>query len=74
MVQPWSRQGSNITAIIRPWTGIVLQDDGVRILVFCEASTRSEANELLAKQASVFRGTLVASIFGHHDKTILRVA
>lgn len=74
MIQPWSKSGSNITAITRPWTGIVLRPDGVCILVFCEASVRTEANELLQRQAAVFRGTLIATMFGHQDSAILKVA
>lgn len=72
-IQPWSTRGSNITAITRPCTGIVQQTDGVRILVYCEAARRDEAADLLAGQAAVFGGTLLALMFGHHDDIILRI-
>lgn len=70
-IQPWSKAGSNITGVLRPWTGIVLQKDGVRILVYCEATLRSEANDLLTSQARVFDGTLEVVMFGHHDVRVL---
>lgn len=72
-IQPWSTRGSNVTAITRPWTGIVRQTDGVRVLVYCEAARRDEAAELLSKQATVFGGELLALMFGHHDDIILRI-
>lgn len=72
-IPPWSTRGSNVTAITRPWTGIVRQSDGVNILVYCKAARREEAAELLAKQATAFGGELLALMFGHHDDLILKV-
>jgi len=72
-IQPWSTRGSNVTAITRPWTGIVRQSDGVNILVYCKAARREEASELLTGQADVFGGELLALMFGHYDDIILKV-
>lgn len=68
-IQPWSQRGSNVSAVTRPWTGIVMKNDGDRVLVYCEAARRDEANALLERKAN--GGQLIASIFGHHDPSIL---
>ncbi len=72
-IQPWSTRGGNVTAIIRPWTGIIRQADGVHILIYCKAAGREEATELLQKQAAVFDSELLALMFGHYDDIILRI-
>lgn len=72
-VQPWSQEGSTITSLARPWTGVVHLADGSKHLVYCDAVCRSEANPLLSKCAEKLGGQLVVSLAGYHQKVILRV-
>jgi hypothetical protein len=71
-IQPWSREGSNVTAVPRPWTGVIVKADNanIRALVHCDAATRNEANRKLAAVAAP-GFALVASFFGDHAEAIL---
>ena len=47
---------------------------GYTILIYCDAISRTDANEILAKQAHQAGGILIASFPGHHSNRVLHVA
>ena len=71
-IQNWSKSDSTITAVPRPWTGVVAckGDANVKRLVKCSAPTRSEAIAQLREQLAGGE-TLVAAFFGDHSNVIL---
>lgn len=72
-IQYWSEENSTITAVPRPWSGIVVNryDPSRRALVKCNAATRDEALALLSGQVAPGY-ILIAAFFGDVFETILR--
>lgn len=74
-ISDWSREGSTVAAVSRPWTGVITKDNdpvGRRALVKTEASTRPEA----VRKLNLLAGegwTLVVAIWGDHSDVITEV-
>jgi hypothetical protein len=70
-IQPWSRPGSNMTAVPRPYTGIAVKEDGTPFLVHCEAVWGQGAKEQMDPLARAAGGHLIAALAGYHQTRIL---
>lgn len=70
-IQPWSRKGSTIMALDRPWTAIVFDLSTLQSHILHGVyRTRKEAINTFAVRITG-NEQLIAVLFGHHDEIIL---
>lgn len=71
-VQPWSKPGSNIRHLGRPYTGICRRPDGTKFLVYApHVLHHQDALRQLQPLADEEGGELVACIGGWHERDIV---